>query len=506
MNIKEAKEQIMKTVKIYLQKDEYGDYAIPYVRQRPIFMVGAPGIGKTAIMEQIAQELDIGIISYSMSHHTRQSALGLPFITHKEYDGKTFDISEYTMSEIIATIYKTMNLSGMREGILFLDEINCVSETLAPTMLQFLQMKKFGTHAMPPGWIIVTAGNPPQYNRSVREFDIATMDRLKIIDVEPDYKVWREYATTRGIHGAVLSYLDIRKHDFYTIETSAKGKNYVTARGWEDLSAMLYMYEQNDYIVNQTFVIQYLKHEEIATDFAVYYELYNKYKSDYEVETILAGQASEEVNKRAVMANFDERLSLLGILLNVLHAKIRMFLEREQMIIKLRQIMLVVKEERIGHRLDNLLREKTSLINKELKRRQLANSISDEQRMTDKILMRTLNDMLRLAVLHSDDQEAAFHQTRDAFNEAVHSLEDEREEIRVMMDNIFRFVEDNWGISKEMVIVVNDLTMNASTAQFIAENGCDKYYTYNKELLFTDKKQALLHEIRDAEYFIPVSS
>ena len=59
MNIKQAKEHIKNSVHLYLKKDEFGDYRIPVVRQRPIFLLGSPGIGKTAIMEQIAQELGI---------------------------------------------------------------------------------------------------------------------------------------------------------------------------------------------------------------------------------------------------------------------------------------------------------------------------------------------------------------------------------------------------------------------------------------------------------------
>mgnify|MGYP002228177914 CR=1 FL=1 len=103
--------------------------------------MGPPGIGKTAIMEQIAQELDVCLVSYSMTHHTRQSALGLPFIEKKVFNRKEYQVSEYTMSEIIASVYETMEATGKKEGILFLDEINCVSETLAPSMLQFLQYK-----------------------------------------------------------------------------------------------------------------------------------------------------------------------------------------------------------------------------------------------------------------------------------------------------------------------------------------------------------------------------
>ena len=86
MNIGQAKDYIKNSINIYLKKDEYGDYRIPVMRQRPIFLLGAPGIGKTAIMEQIASEMGIALVSYSMTHHTRQSALGLPFIKQKEYE------------------------------------------------------------------------------------------------------------------------------------------------------------------------------------------------------------------------------------------------------------------------------------------------------------------------------------------------------------------------------------------------------------------------------------
>ena len=53
-----------------------------------------------------------------------------------------------------------MEQTGLKQGILFLDEINCVSETLAPTMLQFLQYKTFGNQAVPEGWVIVTGRQP----------------------------------------------------------------------------------------------------------------------------------------------------------------------------------------------------------------------------------------------------------------------------------------------------------------------------------------------------------
>lgn len=144
MNIKQAKQEIANTLKAYLKKDALGNYLIPSVRQRPVLLMGPPGIGKTQIMEQIAAEEGVGLVAYTITHHTRQSAIGLPFIEKRTYGGQEFSVTEYTMSEILASVYQLMERTGIREGILFLDEINCVSETLAPMMLQFLQCQPSG--------------------------------------------------------------------------------------------------------------------------------------------------------------------------------------------------------------------------------------------------------------------------------------------------------------------------------------------------------------------------
>ena len=343
MNIKNAKEQIKNAMTAYFTKDELGNYMIPIEKQRPVFLVGPPGIGKTAIMEQIASELGVGLLSYSMTHHTRQSAIGLPFISHKEYGGKEYSITEYTMSEIIASVYDLMENSGVKEGILFLDEINCVSETLSPLMLQFLQYKVFGRHRVPEGWVIVTAGNPAEYNDSVREFDVVTLDRLKKIEVEPNLDVWKEYAYLAGVHSSVLTFLEIKKAYFYSVETTVQGKSFVTPRGWEDLSKMIHLYEQHQLRVDEDLIIQYLQNRKIAKEFAAYYDLFVKYKEDYQVGKILSGKADGAIKQRAKAARFDERFSLVGLLLDSVNEELRQVIEEEDY---LRAVMDCVKRFR----------------------------------------------------------------------------------------------------------------------------------------------------------------
>ena len=315
MNIKEAKQEIANTLRAYLAKDGQGSYLIPVNRQRPVLLMGPPGIGKTQIMAQIAAETGVGLVSYTITHHTRQSAVGLPFIEKRSYGGREYAVTEYTMSEILASVYTLMENTGINEGILFLDEINCVSETLAPMMLQFLQNKTFGNQRLPEGWLIVAAGNPPEYNKSVRDFDVVTLDRVKRIDIREDFTVWKEYAYRKGLHGAIISYLDIKKEHFYRIETSVDGMEFATARGWEDLSELMQVYERLGLELGREVVGQYIQLPRIARDFAGYLALYYKYQQTYHVNEIIEGQWHAVTASELRAAPFDEKLSVMGLLL-----------------------------------------------------------------------------------------------------------------------------------------------------------------------------------------------
>lgn len=498
MNIKRAKDYIKECVRIYLKKDEFGEYRIPVVRQRPIFLLGAPGIGKTAIMEQIAQELGLALVSYSMTHHTRQSALGLPFICKKEYSGKSYDVSEYTMSEIIASVYETMEESGVKEGILFLDEINCVSETLAPSMLQFLQYKVFGRHQIPEGWVVVTAGNPPEYNRSVREFDVVTLDRLKVLDVEADYRTWKEYASTQGVHSAILNYLELKKEHFYRIEAGIKGKTYVTARGWEDLSEILHLYEEENLPVDETLITQYIRNEKIAKEFAAYYELYHKYKRDYQISRILAGDVPEEAKKRAKQAPFDERLSLLGMLLDRIQNEMREVVESadyaKELMPPLKAVKaLLAREGALS--LDALLEEQILRLSQQLTAKQRSGALSKEERLRKKRALAFLEQEKKSCLLVEADERNHFEAVERAYQSEVFALKTAAQQVQERLHALFSFLEEAFEEGNEMLIFVTELTVNENSARFLAMFGSQDYKKHNDSLLLSERKNELQEEI-----------
>ena len=503
MNIKQAKEQIKYAVKSYFTKDETGDFFIPIERQRPIFLMGPPGIGKTAIMEQIANELGVGLVTYSMTHHTRQSALGLPFIVQKTYGGKEYSVSEYTMSEIIASVYNRIENDGAKEGILFLDEINCVSETLAPSMLQFLQYKIFGTHRVPDGWIVVTAGNPPEYNNSVREFDIVTWDRLKRIDVEPDFVVWKEYAHSKGIHPAIITYLEIKKDNFYSIKTTVDGNRFVTARGWVDLSDMIKLFEKNSFKVDETLVIQYLQDPQTAKDFAVYYDLFQKYKSDYQINTILNGTASKEIVNRAENAKFDERLSLLGLIFDTLSNNTRSIVSTEAMMRILMGTIKGLKEKIVIGSAENTI---TSLKKESKEITEHANKAKRSGMMSAEDVKANLEtskvrEYMSQSIARNKPQngEEAFKIIKQIFDTQNAALKKKAEVTKAYIDNSLKFCNAAFGAGQEMVLLVTELTADASCAHFLSRYGSKQYFKYNKELLINERQIEILKEIDELD-------
>lgn len=487
MNILQAKNEIKNTVQAYLSKDSFGEYEMEAKNQRPLLLIGPPGIGKTQIMEQIAKECQIGLVSYTITHHTRQSAVGLPFIQEKEFQGKTYSITEYTMSEIIASVYSKMEDTGLKEGILFIDEINCVSETLAPTMLQFLQNKTFGNQKVPAGWIIVAAGNPSEYNKSVRDFDVVTMDRIRYIHVETDYYVWKEYAISKHIHPMILSYLELKPNHFYTVSTSVDGMEFVTARGWEDLSYLLYTYEKMHLEISQDTIYEYLHHEDIAEDVFAYYLVYKKYQDDYGIDDILNGNVSSTIYARLFNADFDERVSVVNLVMDGLLRQVNVYsFEKHCTDLWFR----FLKEYRKD--MDSSYLDHTKVFMSNYRDKLQAELLNTSQKHEYEFV---LNNIQKVVVDESLDPKSRFDSCTKPFFEQKESLEQLDSQLKQEIENAFEFMESAFKNGQEMTIFVTNLTMSAEMALYLSSHTIDVYEKYKQVLLIGTQKARLLDEL-----------
>lgn len=508
MNIKEAKEEIKRTLKAYTLPFGSPGYLSP-VHQRPILLIGPPGIGKTAIMEQIAAECGVGLVAYTMTHHTRQSAIGLPFLEQKTYQGKEYSITRYTMSEIVASLYDYMEATGKRTGILFLDEINCVSETLMPVMLQFLQNKTFGNHPLPEGWVIVAAGNPPEYNQSVRELDTVTLDRVKRMTIDADLSIFREYAASHGIHPAVQAYLTLHPEHFYVVKQDGMETRFVTARGWEDLSCILLSYEAIGEEVVPTLFPQYLQEENIAKSFASYYRMFAKRQRSLNLSGYLAGTADEKETQRLSQflsqASPDEELGAAALSSSYLLGRIEDFSRERTTLIRLRELfsksfsLLEKADSPFLSLLGDFLKKQRELL--KVQRRTALLSIPDA------LEQEAVLSLYEEAVLTLPDPPASLSSIR----EGIHQFYDARllahqEKASTLLASLTRAYELFSGAGKEeaLLYLTTDLSKNKEAVTFLMEYSCPLYEIFSSKLLMTERERALRKEIEHLSPSLPL--
>lgn len=505
MNIQEAKDEIIHTVKIYTKKNEKGQYLIPTVHQRPILLIGPPGIGKTAIMRQAAEACGVGLVAYTITHHTRQSAVGLPIVSTRNYAGREVSVTEYTMSEIVASVYECIEQTGNPEGILFIDEINCVSETLTPTMLQFLQNKTFGTHRVPEGWIIVAAGNPPEYNKSARMFDVVTLDRVKSINIEVDFPVWKRYASQMGMHSAIISYLSSKTQNFYYIEEARGDRDFVTARGWDDLSVLLNAYEDEEIPVTLPVIREYIHSDRIASDFAAYYRMFTGYKKEYTPEKVLTGSLEAELvqQQEQLLAKAlpDEQYSILQMFLSELHRRFGVYEEagnlqkrRKEVFIQIRSLAERQKELSAEKLLVRFLEQFDSA----LKIKDEHQIISEADRKREEAVSRFYSDcMYELKGKRVQDIKEALQELEDKLDRTDALLQEQALELTAMVDRALLFLEESVGEGEMMGYFMTSLSQNPSAARFLGNYPCDRFLKHLDLMASVDEEAELKRQIEE---------
>lgn len=151
---------------------------------------------------------------------------------------------------------------------------------------------------------------------------MATLDRVRELQIEPNVEIWQDYAQSRGVHPAILSYLRLHPEHFFCCDTRAAAGNFVTGRGWEDLSALLLSYESLGFACSQLQMQEYLHVPDIAAAFAAYYALFSQYAAQLPLEKILCGQYGAEAEPLRTMA-FEGRLAVVEFLLHSLSGQVQ---------------------------------------------------------------------------------------------------------------------------------------------------------------------------------------
>ena len=259
---------------------------------------------------------------------------------------------------------------------------------------------------------------------------------------------------------------------------------------------MIKLYETNGIPVDEKLACQYLQNRKIAKDFSVYYSLYNKYKMDYQIDKILAGQMDAQVKQRAQKAGFDERLSLLGLLLDSVNEEIRGVCRAEDAATGLMEVLKRVKTDLYSMSampeavLERYIAEKKD----QLSRGRRGGYLSEADQDTNHRITEALKGMRDLVAERAQEvgPTGIFPLIRQAFDGYVSDLKERSDQAGEKLKHLFNFAEEVFGEGQEMLILVTELTVNCHSARFISRYGCEAYFSHNKELLFYERQQELM--------------
>ena len=249
--------------------------------------------------------------------------------------------------------------------------------------------------------------------------------------------------------------------------------------------------------VDQDLVIQYIQFPTIAKDFANYRELYYKYQTDYQIDAILSGVISERAVSKLKSSQFDERLSVIGLLLSKLSQQ---FQQVELQDLFTTHLFEQLKDWKIKLQDYTAFQSLTELIQKyrdNLEQKRQAGQLDQLQLQTMQTVLQTLEEYSLQLKQESLEGQDAFELIKNQFQQQPEKRKQLIQAAAVSLDYAFDFMEAAFGNSQEMVIFITELTANYFSMKFINEHGCDRYYMYNKGLLFQERQKEVLEEIQE---------
>ncbi len=345
----------------------------------------------------------------------------------------------------------------------------------------------------------MAAGNPPEYNKSVRDFDVVTLDRVKRIDVEEDF------ARVEGVRPAQEPprghpLLPGHQEGQLLPDREHGGRPPVCHRpGLGGSERALYAYEKLGLRADREVVGQYIQMPRIAKDFANYLEMLYKYQRTYHVDEVLRGEWKPVTVSELRAAPFDEKLSVMGLLFSRMSESARLVRKQDALATALHADLTEFKERLAAEPAQEVLEDLVRRRQAEMKRAREAGQLDKERRELDQREVQAL-ETYRMDLSKEDitDGDAAMEAVRGWFAGEVEQRRKLGAETSTQFDNAFRFLEQAFGQGQELVIFVTEVTAGYDASWFVENFGCDAYFRHNRELLFDDTRHRIREEIEAA--------
>ena len=198
--------------------------------RRPVFLWGPPGIGKSEVVQEIADELKGFVIDLRMAQMEPTDIRGIPYF-NKDLSKMDWAPPIDLPDEEFANKYPVV--------ILFLDEMNSAPPAVQAAGYQLVLNRRVGKYFLPDNVVIVAAGNRDSDKGVTYRMPMPLANRFLHLEMRPDFASWQTWAVNKGIHKDVVGYLSFAKQDLYDFDSKSSSRAFATPRSWVFVSDLL---------------------------------------------------------------------------------------------------------------------------------------------------------------------------------------------------------------------------------------------------------------------------
>ena len=200
--------------------------------KRPIFLWGAPGIGKSELVEGIVNNMpgDNLMIDMRLALMEPTDLRGYPFRnpeTNQMEWAPAADLPTMEQAELYDTI------------VLFLDELNSAPPSVQAAAYQLILNGRIGQYELPKNVRIVAAGNRETDRGVTYRMPAPLANRFRHINMEVNFEDWSIWATDNKVHQDVIGYLTYSKADLFDFDPKTSSQSFATPRSWNFVSEIL---------------------------------------------------------------------------------------------------------------------------------------------------------------------------------------------------------------------------------------------------------------------------
>ena len=201
-----------------------------FKRQRPVFLWGPPGIGKSELVAGIAEEMGGLMIDLRLGQMDPTDLRGIPFY-NKDKGVMDWAPPIDLPDEELASQYPIV--------VLFLDEMNSAPTSVQAAAYQLVLNRRIGRYVMPKNVVIVAAGNR-EGDRGVTYRQPAPLaNRFVHLEMRVDFDSWQRWAVRNNIHKDVVGYISFAKQDLFDHDPKSASRSFATPRSWTFVSDLL---------------------------------------------------------------------------------------------------------------------------------------------------------------------------------------------------------------------------------------------------------------------------